>query len=128
MQNLLTLSYWLDLSGGSLEKKAQIVFIGFLIVLFIAYLFLFFFKKNKKGIEKKVFGRIGSLIILNFIIGLLLLFFTYEELPLLSARFWFLVWIVEIGLYIYSINDSYKKAKKLQGNRIKEDEYKKYLP
>lgn len=64
----------------------------------------------------------------NTIIGLLLTFFNYEMVPFLSARFWFLLWVISMLVWLYFI---YRVAAKIPAKRAqmeKEKEFRKYIP
>ena len=34
------------------------------------------------------------------ILGLMLFFFSFEEIPLLGARFWYLIWALGVGVWV----------------------------
>jgi hypothetical protein len=64
----------------------------------------------------------------NLIIGIFFLFFTFELIPLLSARFWFLLWGIGILIWLSFIGRAVTKIPKLREEMAKEEVYKKYIP
>ena len=86
----------------------------------------------KSRFKKYIYGRLlnslYSFFLANAIIGLLLLFFTYELIPFLSSHFWLLVWgismLVWLGFIIKKLLDIPKRKEELS----KEKEFKKYIP
>ena len=64
----------------------------------------------------------------NAVVGLMLLFFTYELVPILSARFFFLFWLIEMIIWLASIWKVYKKVPEIKKAKEEEKEFKKYIP
>ena len=128
MQNLLNLNFWINLSPPALLPvflKTLIVFISVLAVL----AFYFMVKGKKKNfLFGRVWRRLQSFCLGNTILGLIILFFTYEQVPLLSARFWFLVWGTSMIVWLYFIFKVYKEAPVRKEALEKEKEFKKYIP
>jgi hypothetical protein len=128
MGNLLSLKFWFNLRPGALLPVYQKAFIIFILSLVIFYFFSRFFTGRKKGLYTFLWRRLQSFSLANAIIGLVLLFFSYELIPFLSSRFWFLlwaiimlVWLVFVGKSLLAIPDKKKKFEE-------EKEYKKYIP
>ena len=48
----------------------------------------------------EVFSRLGRLGVTMGILGLMLFFFSFEEIPLLGARFWYLIWALGVGVWV----------------------------
>lgn len=64
----------------------------------------------------------------NFIIGLFMLFFSYEMIPFLSTRVLYLLWLVMMLVWLGFILRDLAKIPKLIEEKKKEHEYKKYIP
>lgn len=127
--NLLKLSFWFNIRPIPLLPIYNKAFTGFVILLGVLFIASFFIKKAyKKSLYGKVLEDIYSFLFSNFGIGLILLFFNYEMIPLLSARFWFILWALEMGLWIYMIVRDAKKIPARKEQFDKEKEFKKYLP
>jgi len=128
MGNFLSLGFWLNLRPGSLEPIYQKYFIGFILFLFIITFVFWLAKFRKKNLYTAFRKKLYSFSLINAFIGLVLLFFNYELIPFLSARFWFLLWAAGIIVwlfFIFKILAIIPKQKKL----LKEErEYKKYIP
>lgn len=122
MNNLLTLNFWFNSRGGDLTTLPRNILILLTVAFFISYLILFFRKRNSLVRQLKGF------LLLNFFIGLYELFVTYEELPFLSARIWFIIWLVEMAIYGYFIIQKNKKIQLARISNKEVDVYKKYLP
>lgn len=125
----LTTKYWFGLNPGSLIPWAQKGLLFFSIILFGFAIFAKYFEANNiSKIPKVVLRRLFSFFITNGIIGLVLLFFTYEHVTFLSSRFWFILWIVGMMLYLYNLNIKTKCSLKRKEQYKKNDERKKYIP
>lgn len=127
MRNFLSVQFWFNqrpdlLSSGS--KTALIIFIILCLVLLIASIIL----KVRKGFYNRLWGKLISFFISNALIGAVLLFFCQQLIPLLSSRFWFILWGIGMAAWAAFIIAYAKKlpAKKKEVER--EKEFKKYLP
>jgi len=85
--------------------------------------------KREEPLKAGIFLRFASLMAYTGAIGLLLLLFAYEQLPVLGMRFWvlslfilFLIWLLRIIIYV--VKDYPVKRKELDEKRRLE----KYLP
>ena len=129
MGNLLTLHYWFNLRPGALSPNLQMAYIMFIgLSLLLTVVFWYIRKQNKKSLYNRVWKRLYSLNLTNLIIGIFFLFFTFELIPLLSARFWFLLWGVAILVWLFFIGKAFYKIPKLREEMAKEEVYKKYIP
>lgn len=128
MGNLLTWHYWFNYRPNALEGGAQKAFIVFLLLLLVGFGLFHYFKKNKKGLYIKIWKSLESFAMTNLIIGLLLLFFTYELVPFLSARILFLIWGAGMALWLGLIARKFFEIPKIKEERVKEQEFKKYVP
>lgn len=125
--NLFTLKYWFGMNAGSLAPTAQKGFVIFLVLLLILAIYSKY-KRKDKGIYFRIWKKLASFGITNLIIGLFLLFFTYEGVTFLSMRFWFLLWLASMIISLVLINKEFKKIPKLREKRKQEEEFKKYIP
>ena len=127
MKNLLTLNYWFNFSPGSFIYVAQVIFVAFLLLLFVAGIF-FMIHKRKKGQYKVLSEKLYEFSFVNLFLGFLLFFFDNQGVRFFSARFWFLIWIV---IMIYWLINIFKKFGKIiikREERKKQEQFKKYLP
>ena len=127
--NFLTLNYWFDMRPAPLIGAAQKGLFAFSIVLaamLIAAVIIT--KKGKAGAYQKIVRKLESFFSINLFIGLLLSFFTYELIPFLSSRFWLLLWLIEMAVWLYFIGKILLNIPKRIEELKKEQEIKKYLP
>ena len=127
MNNLLTLEYWFSVNPGALVANGFNLLVSFTILLFLLGIIALIIKR-RKGLYRGVFNRIYDFSVANFFIAILFLFFHYENIPFFTARFWLVIWLLGIILWVTHIA---KKIKAIPGKRKeleKEKERKKYLP
>lgn len=86
-------------------------------------------KSNLEKYKKRAVHKIGSLFLTMGVVGLLLYFFTYERLPVLSMRIWLIVWLGMIGLWIWSIYKFIKlEIPRVEALRQEREKLEKWLP
>lgn len=129
MLKFLSLNFWFNVWGGTLVSPLRNIFIVFIIVLLIlTIVFTILKKRSSKTLYFKIYNQIQLFSLINFILALLLLFFTDQKIPLLSARFWFLLMAIEMIVSRYFIYKRYKKIPEIKEKIRKEKEFKKYIP
>ena len=129
MGNFLTWNFCFSVRPGA--------FIGFSLKIVLGFIFLLIILSIVGGVIKKRWSKslyacfwsgLYTFFLTNAIIGLVLTFFNYEMVPFLSSRFWFLLWVVGMLVWLYFI---YRIAIKIPEKRErleKEKEFKKYIP
>lgn len=128
MGKFLSAGYWFAQNPGSLEEIVKNIFLSFLFILFVGIIVFSVLKRKKGGIYFKIWRSLASFCITNFIVGLFILFFTEQSIPVLSSRFWFLLWAVGIGTWIYFIIKQLLKIPEIKAEREKQKEFNKYIP
>ena len=129
MNNLLSLKFWISLRPGFMEPAYFRVFAVFTIAFFVLIFISSFIKtRNKKNLYGRFWQMLNSFCLTNAIVGAILLFFTYEAVPFLSARFWFLLWGIEIAIWIVFMARVLIDIPKRKEKLAREKEYKKYIP
>ena len=127
--NLLSLHFWFNLRPGSLTPFfAQSLNVFLFILLVATFVFKFLEKKNKKSLYLFLYINLFYFSISNLVIGGLIKFFNYELVPFFSSRFWFLLWALEIIIWLVFIIKSFKKIPEKRKKQEKEQEFKKYIP
>jgi len=129
MSNLLSYKFWFNLRPGSfagLYQNVLIIFVLSLIVL--AVIFAFIKSRNKKNLYRRFWNSLYFFSLTNAIVGGIILFFAYEMVPFLSARFWFLLCGVEMLVWLFFIAKELYLIPKKKNKLKQENEYKKYIP
>ena len=128
MGNLLKLNFWFNMTPGNLTQGALRLIIIFLAVLLIGVVIFKILKNRKRNLYNKIWNKLYFFSLSNLIIGLVLLFFSYELLPFLSMRFWFLLLGLSMIVWLVFIFKVLNEIPKVKAKMAKEDEYRKYLP
>jgi hypothetical protein len=128
MKNLISLSYWFNSRPGNYTALSFKILAIFLILLLLAFVFIKVMNKRKNGPYHKIFSRLSSFSFSNFFIGLFLFFFSYELIPVLSSRFWYLLWALGMVAWLIFIMMEIKKIPEKKRRIAEEKEFKKYIP
>ena len=134
MSNLeifLSASFWFNSRPPRLIPFFENLLIVVIFVFLILAIFSFY-KKRSKGKTRNFYITVWRsfyyFCLTNLAIGVLLLFFNYEGIPFLSARFWYIVWFLIIATWLFFIFKFTKKIPEKIKKAEKEEKYKKYLP
>lgn len=127
MQNLLTLNYWFNLRPESFTPLAQKLFIAVLAVLAI-FAVVALITKKRAGIYRGFLNRLYTFCLANVIIGLIIIFFNYENVPFFSARFWIAAWAIIMIIWLLAVLKGLKKIPLKRKQLKQEEELKKYIP
>ncbi len=129
MNNLLSLNFWLNVRPGQLMPQYLQYFIIFVVILAVlTIIFGLIQARNKKNLYGRFWSGLYYFCLTNTIISVFLLFFTYEAIPFLSARFWFLLWVVEILVWLFFLAKKLREVPKRKKWLDEEKQYKKYIP
>lgn len=129
MRNLLDWKFWFNMRPDMPQGINQKIFIGFVILLALAAVVLFFVKGSARaGMYRKGLAAAFSFCLANAFIGLVLLFFSFELIPFLSARFWLLLWVLSMLAWLGFIARSLARIPELKAQVEAEKNFKKYLP
>ncbi len=128
MNNFFSLNLWLNTRPGSLQPEFQKFLVIFLFSLLVLTIVFSILKNRKRSLINKIWQKLALFSLSNFIIGLLIMFFTYELIPFLSMRLWFLLWGIGIVVWLFFIIKTYLKIPEIKEKIAKEEEYKKSLP
>lgn len=127
MGNLLSLKFLLNSRPGYFIKPIHyslLILIGLFIVAGIAFMIA----RKKKLANRKTLASLSSFCFTNSFLAALIMFFAYEEVPVLSARIWLFLWGLEMAAWIYFIVRYYKKYLANKDELTKQQEFKKYIP
>ncbi|MEK7105455.1 MAG: hypothetical protein AAB865_02120 [Patescibacteria group bacterium] len=124
-------AFWFNANPAPLstagERTLFIVFAVFLVLGAIIRMVATHRSEDRHVTE--VFSRIGRLGVTMGLLGLLAFFFMFENVPLLGARFWLLVW--GVGLIVWIVTIVRYIVKVVPAERAEElarQEREKYLP
>lgn len=129
MSNLLSLGFWFNFRPEPLEDNNLKYFIGLLFFFLAGNLVLVFLKrKYGRSLYKKFLDGLSSFALVNLIVGAFLLFFAYEGVPFLSARFWFLLWAAGLIVWLVFIARNLAAVPKIKERLEAEKKYRQYIP
>ncbi len=129
MVDLFSLSFWFNTRPGLLVQPYLSILFGVILVfMLLAIIFRVVKKNNGKNLYHKFWQGAYSFSVANAIIGAIIGFFTYEMIPLLSARFWLLIWLLVILAWFFFLGRILYLIPKKKIEIAKEKEFKKYLP
>jgi ABC-type dipeptide/oligopeptide/nickel transport system permease component len=129
MGNFFTVSFWLAARPGDLLPISIKLYIASAVIFLAVGVAATWYQKNKpKSLYRKVVSRTQTFGFTNFFINLLLLFFAYETVPVLSMRLWFLIWAAVMITWAYYI---YQDTTVIPGIKAKieaDKKFKQYIP
>ena len=131
MLKFLAPSFWLTLRPAPLFQNYEIVLISLFGLFIIASIVFKFIRMDKRtdSYLKKRFERFQKMFLTLGAAGFVLLFFTYEKAYVFGARFWYLVWIlgllVWLGFIIFDLVKNMPKERIADKNK---ESFEKYLP
>lgn len=127
MNNFLTWQYWFTVNPERLTTLGFYFLIG-LIFLFLLGGIISFVLKKRPSLYKKIIKNLYGFSVTNFLIGLLFLFFNYENIPFFAARFWLGLWLISCLIWLFFILKKIKEIPEKKKLLEIEREKKKYLP
>lgn len=113
--------------GGLLGTITFILFIAFFIFGIVGRIVA-----DRKGDDRHVRdigNRISTLLVTMGVIGMILFFFSFEQIDLFGARFWYPTWVVTVLVWTFFIVRYVKRdipAKKSRSEKLRA--HAKYLP
>ena len=124
--------YWLTLAPAPLAGLTEKILLAFFIFVFAFGVFFRFKSHAKKQLDRiksRTWQSLSHLGLIMGSLGLLILFFSFEEITLFGARFWYPLWLVGLLVWLFFIWHGYfhvapqeKKNEELRRQR------EKYLP
>ncbi|MFC1612257.1 hypothetical protein ACFL29_00180 [Patescibacteria group bacterium] len=127
---LLTLQFWFDLTPPPLLP----VFYWFFLIVFLVFIVTamvcgrIYNKEKDKFILRFSAKYLKSWFLSSGLVGLVLLAFNYERATLLAARFWFLLWLIGFGVWLYFIIRKIRRLPQREVELKKQAQFDKYLP
>ena len=131
MSPLFSLSFWFSLQQNALSPGfARAFFILFaLIVIVGAVIRLMSRQKKEDRYTTRLYRKAAAVGITMGLLGLVWLFFAFEEVYLFGARFWFLIWLVGLATWIgFVVQFGKKRIPELRKEDAHLAEANKFLP
>jgi len=129
MANIFTLKMWFSFYPGPMQPVFLNIFIVLIALFFMATIITrFYYKKYKKTLYNRVWLSAYNFSLTGLILGLLWLFFVYEQVAFLSSRFWFLIWFLIHAIWLWSIYKKIKQMPEIKQQIKNRKEYQKYIP
>jgi len=86
-------------------------------------------KKIKDGLRIKGLKQLFYLFVIMGILGLVYLFFAWQKITLLAGRFWLLIWLLTVIIWLGFIGRyMFFEAPKLRAEIEKKRKFEKYIP
>lgn len=127
MNNLFTLSFWFNQRPDHLlpffRNSLVALIVSFLILAILSFIF-----KKKPGLYAKLWEKIFNLSSTNIVIGAVFLLFNDQRIPMLSARYWYILWAIGLATWIFFIVRYAKTLPEKKKEFEKQREFEKYLP
>lgn len=112
----------------AVAQKGALVFFAACVVVG-AIIYLMRLKKNLDKFSRRGMARISTALLTMGIFGLLLLFFEFERIPVLTMRALYLVWLILAAWWGYSILRYITvKIPEIRKQREERENFNKWLP
>lgn len=124
-------SFWFNLQTTALSPgfdKAFFLFFSVIIITGAVARILMRQKKSDRYLAK-AYRMTSNMLFTMGLLGMLVFFFTYEEIYLLGARFWFLAWA--LGVIVWSVlivRYAKKTIPELRAAAQEKNQENKYIP
>jgi len=130
LKPLLQFDFWFNLEPMALTPTFERFFFIFfgVMVIFGAVARIMARHKKDDRLLLQVYRQIGRMFLTMGVLGLLIFFFTFEEIQFFGARFWFLIWGIGLIVWIVMIILAAKKIPQKREEYAKAKEGDQYLP
>ena len=120
----------LDLRPAIALNTVYFLLAVFAVLIIIATIIKIIKKTNKgDGFRQKLLEKYSVALFWLGVFGLILTWFRYERVNILSARFWLLVWFVGLIVWLaFVLKYQFKTVPAARQQLQKTQEFKKYLP
>lgn len=128
----LKISYWFNSFPGPFTPIVDRMILILMSALFLAGIGVYVFRMLSKGLSKeakRLLTRYAELLFSAGLSGLILYVFSWQQIPILSMRFFYVIWLAGFGFWTWSILRY--QLKDLPKNRAAMAErmaYEKWLP
>jgi len=131
LKPLLRFDYWFGYGLVPFFPWVERVLVIFMSVLVVAGIATMVYLKLQKGMDKivrRMLKSVSTWLLTAGLSGLLLYWFYYESIPVLSMRFLYVIWLAIFGWWKFEIYRDYKKARKGEMSAAEKHNFEKWLP
>jgi len=124
--------YWISSNPTALSSKVTMIILVFFALLVLAEIILrIYLSKFSSKIDKpmrKLFFKCESFLLWSSITGFFWLLFAYEGIPVLSAKYFMIIWFIIFAVWAFNISVYATKKMPLWRKAIKDkSNFDKYL-
>lgn len=96
LRPLINPTFWLNTNPPPISADSErVLFFAFAVVMILGAIIRLVATRRKEDRHvTETFNRLGNACVTMGFLGLVLFFFSFEGIPLLGARFWYLLWAV----------------------------------
>lgn len=129
MERLFSPDFWFKLTPGELSGTAFKVFVAAAIAALAgAIVFGILAKTKRQSAFWPALRSTYNFFLAQVFMVLALFFFGYQMLPLLSARFWYLLWLAGTIVWLVFLVKKCLAIPERLKTKAEENAYRKYLP
>ncbi len=130
--HLYDFHYWFSSRPFPLSNRGVyillFIFVGMIVADIVLRIIARKKRKTRDVLTKRIVSRVCICLETMSIFGLILLFFAFEGIPLLGARYFLLVWGIGLLVWVLSIaHESYVRNPAKRAAAIKKGEFSKYF-
>ena len=122
---------WLTLAPAAVDGVFGKVLFGFFLLLFVVGIVcrIVLMRTSKDRYVKMIGQRLSAFFLSMGFIGMVLFFFSYEEIRFFGARFWYVLWLVFGIVWAVSlVRFATKEVPHMREQHLKQHAKSKYIP
>jgi hypothetical protein len=129
LQNLISIAFWFNARPEPVGYYGQ-QFLWSMIAIFSIASIVIAIKAYPEAwhIYKKSLVKLSNFLLGNSLIALYILFVNDQIIPVLRARYWYIIWILISLVWLFFIFKDFKRRNSKRSEAIHNSELKKYLP
>jgi len=128
-QNLISFPFWFNARPQPVGFYGQQVLWAIIAILIIISIIIAIRAyKESWHIYKKSFDKLKTFCLTNSLISLYLLFVHDQLIPVLRARYWYIIWVIIAGVWLTAIIKDFRRRIARRGEISHNAELKKYIP
>lgn len=132
MSILNFLTAWISLDPLTVTQGSGRVLVIIFVLLFLVGMALRVVgvrRKKEDAYVREMFRRLAGLLTTMGILGMIIGFFSFEDLRFLGARFWYPIWLIVFIIWAFFIIRYIKKqVPMMRAREIEREEKFKYMP